>query len=772
MKLLYNSYIMNCEGCNAVDTTTLQCPLCEATGVTEVGFFCTQLCFKKHWMKHRDKYHPSGVVKEDSEVKLHKQQAITKTSNRSMPKKLTPNILETHTSTYTQILPSDFENQKLGISPPLKVTGPYTLIQIGSSPSCIPTLKQLYTVLDTCLHSSVPSRHKVVICGSIWTVSAVAWMVRCLSCDVSLILPGDTYQFPLPGIRDTQPILIHQQVLISAKDTQMINLSNSVICVTPDCTIDYNLLTSYASVSIIHFTYCSSTAVFKVDEEPHEGRIEIENEKVLAAHISDPSHNLLYSYLYNGNIRLFAKQFMEVYSISKQNALSTFYNSLYSHNGAYNGTHIEYHHCVAAILKAIAILAIAELQKGQHRVAITAIVERIIQVLGRIEPITSNHNVFLKAVLMFVYPYLEHHCVNQLSTMWNVTVVIPGLEEASPFVSRLGVILSRLRRLYTPTQCSGAYGNRSVVGEVFSTFAGCLMVVMNVETLIDTFTVSDMEQLTCWKSSSLLECELGTLPYFLWQCNLIRLSTVASTNDTYREHIKARYSGMRKFEEYSPYIRDIQFKLSVTHKANATVQSWIPSALSIPVGNDKLKRKSDLWSMALDEVLGAIPPKFIPVYLGDISQCIGPWTKFNARYDGVLPVTLKLFLEANSDKLSVIKDIVMRLDEGKPGASLHYNTSRNDMESEDEWEERSKKQKITKALQGLGLSELSAKTRKKVITNRKERTKLKKKLINARHFDTNRKKFDPSTKVPGYVKPSLVAVKGRGKKANIRRFKR
>ncbi|AIN95314.1 hypothetical protein LPMP_030790 [Leishmania panamensis] len=53
-----------CQGCSTDTKTTLQCPLCQAEAATDRGFFCSQECFAKHWLEHRNTLHKSVVVQE------------------------------------------------------------------------------------------------------------------------------------------------------------------------------------------------------------------------------------------------------------------------------------------------------------------------------------------------------------------------------------------------------------------------------------------------------------------------------------------------------------------------------------------------------------------------------------------------------------------------------------------------------------------------------------------------------------------------------------
>ncbi|CBZ31325.1 unnamed protein product [Leishmania donovani] len=52
-----------CQGCSTQTTTAFQCPLCQAEATADCGFFCTQECFAKNWLKHRNTLHKSGVVR-------------------------------------------------------------------------------------------------------------------------------------------------------------------------------------------------------------------------------------------------------------------------------------------------------------------------------------------------------------------------------------------------------------------------------------------------------------------------------------------------------------------------------------------------------------------------------------------------------------------------------------------------------------------------------------------------------------------------------------
>ncbi|KPA73433.1 hypothetical protein ABB37_09876 [Leptomonas pyrrhocoris] len=53
-----------CQGCGTTTTTAFQCPLCQAEGATDRGFFCSQKCFADNWLEHRNTLHSSGVVRE------------------------------------------------------------------------------------------------------------------------------------------------------------------------------------------------------------------------------------------------------------------------------------------------------------------------------------------------------------------------------------------------------------------------------------------------------------------------------------------------------------------------------------------------------------------------------------------------------------------------------------------------------------------------------------------------------------------------------------
>ncbi|GET85588.1 hypothetical protein, conserved [Leishmania tarentolae] len=53
-----------CQGCSTQTTTAFQCPLCQAEAAADRGFFCTQECFAKNWLVHRNTLHKSGVVRE------------------------------------------------------------------------------------------------------------------------------------------------------------------------------------------------------------------------------------------------------------------------------------------------------------------------------------------------------------------------------------------------------------------------------------------------------------------------------------------------------------------------------------------------------------------------------------------------------------------------------------------------------------------------------------------------------------------------------------
>lgn len=212
---------------------------------------------------------------------------------------------------------------------------------------------------------------------------------------------------------------------------------------------------------------------------------------------------------------------------------------------------------------------------------------------------------------------------------------------------------------------------------------------------------------------------------------------------------------------------------------------WVrlPSATAVSVSRQRLT------TLAAEEILSAMPKKrHIPMYIGDVGKLIGKWNHFNAKYEGVLGVRLQDFLEAHPEHWTVVENLVTRRRTGSvEGVKLRYEESpsnlRGESDSDDEGCGRLRQRRENSGTaSGVHESE-----KKKRLSSRKDaerrdaidaeksskaRKKILRKAFNQSRTNKNYKRMDPAARVPGYKKRGVGKIKGRGKKANIRSYKR
>lgn len=209
----------------------------------------------------------------------------------------------------------------------------------------------------------------------------------------------------------------------------------------------------------------------------------------------------------------------------------------------------------------------------------------------------------------------------------------------------------------------------------------------------------------------------------------------------------------------------------------------------LPIAGEASLHRQRLIGLAAEEILSGMPKEsFVPMYIGDVGKLIGKWNHFNAKYEGMLGVGLREFLESQPQLWTVVGNVVTRRKTGSvEPVKLWYDENAShtvDSESDEEGQGGLRKGSgvgdIVRGGAGPGKKKrwLSEKEKRMRIEARdaekssKARKKKQLKAFNQSRTNKNYKRMDPAARVPGYVKRVKGKIKGRGKKANIRNFKR
>lgn len=195
----------------------------------------------------------------------------------------------------------------------------------------------------------------------------------------------------------------------------------------------------------------------------------------------------------------------------------------------------------------------------------------------------------------------------------------------------------------------------------------------------------------------------------------------------------------------------------------------------LPLHTAHERKEKMLHDSACEEVLSAMPQKRIPMYIGDVGNLIGKWTKFNNKYEGRLGTTLTDFLLEHPEKFRVVSNVVIRVTESahEPVRVRFDNAEWDGDDSDNDGNEFSN---------GVSRKQLSKKQKRedeeiaksggKQKHTQRSRKKALKSARNRQRYDRNRKQLAQDAKVPGYSKPLPKKLSGRGKKANARTWKR
>ena len=392
----------------------------------------------------------------------------------------------------------------------------------------------------------------------------------------------------------------------------------------------------------------------------------------------------------------------------------------------------------------------------------------------------TNMMIGLQATLVYLLNgAVPEIYVDRLAMMWGISELALGWTEFAALNQHRAEYVTRLVSRYSLVLADldadfgtkGIKTSRAPGGQVSRPIAGGTSVATNMPVgemqyvvimyhlcvnhaaRFATMTVKDLDFVLQWSHSS-LQHFLGSLHQFVLTSGLAE-GTLMGVKGGKHEKVQAATGKPAQFTAAN--ITDATYLKPVAHMQAIKM-------VVVPVSERDNIQKDRMSSAALDELLSAIPKVPVPMYIGDVGQLIGIWSKFNARYGGHLGYKLSDFLAKFPEEFTVVDNIVTRIKEGKTEQiRVRFD---NEISSDDEGDDDTvgtggNKKRQSRITEGEG---------KKL--HRKARRKAEKKARNKTRFDKNHKHFDPAAKVPGYVKHGERKIKGRGKKANIRVWKR
>jgi hypothetical protein len=521
-----------------------------------------------------------------------------------------------------------------------------------------------------------------------------------------------------------------------------------------------------------------STAALQTFEVKYPAEVAADPFLLTSATVAGPLNNELSSLLANGQYERAAQAFILLLLNRPTKAESCLRNALLLSWGAYNGDPVEHHHILAALLRYICAEANSKLA-GEELARANSIASRVIaRTAELLVPLSAlplpaaNHNIVLHATICALFPLLKAEVVDTLGRAWNLSRIVCGWSALKDKEVPVRDITERLKHRCLPR-----------LGQFRLTFVWCLMMILRAETSVTLYGFKDVEERLRWSTSSLLRGEIGDMVEFLKDCDLLRTraeNAKTSVSALARaSHLKTTQADAKKgvvaAADYADIVRPKDLSTNQTAKkaARSTLATRLPLT-ELPLSGTKRRHKESLAEIAREEILSAMPSKPLPMYVGDVGNLIGPWTKFNAKYEGALPTSLLLFLQSQPDHFHVVGNIVTRLKASNTQpVKIRFDNANDDDEddTDDEREKRKEKKKLANLLTGTK-TKLDKETHKKIAKSGKARRALVKKLRNQARFNKNHKSFDPESKVPGYVKRGPRKVSGRGKKANIRSWKR
>lgn len=362
---------------------------------------------------------------------------------------------------------------------------------------------------------------------------------------------------------------------------------------------------------------------------------------------------------------------------------------------------------------------------------------------------SSAPNLALQATLCYLYPYTTVGVIDAWGAAWGVKKTLKGPE---------ALIQMDKARKDAVLRLEGRYGTK--LGPSFAKYLVVLMHFLYDAVAGYSLAVEDVEKRTLW--SLTLQSDVGPLRSFLSNCFLLQEGKPALK--------KKPTLSARKTTPSADELRELRRMLPVRTGSVVRESVSLPW-VDLPIVMNRELRVKQLQQQAVEEILMAMPRKPRPMYIGDVGNLVGRWFRFNARFDGVLGVSLMDFLIQHPEAFRVVGDLVTRRTAGTCNSvPIRFKDDSGDDDDDDNEEPDKSRRAKDRALltgaksgsKGGSGKELSARARKKAAA----------KEFNKSRFNRNYKPLDPSAKVPGYVRHAPRKVKGRGRKANKRNTKR
>ncbi|CAD2222688.1 hypothetical protein, conserved [Angomonas deanei] len=365
----------------------------------------------------------------------------------------------------------------------------------------------------------------------------------------------------------------------------------------------------------------------------------------------------------------------------------------------------------------------------------------------------------LQATLCHLFDRCPPNIIDTLGVAWGLSWVLPGMKATFTKLNKTRhEMVARIRLRY---------------GSKIDPHTGEFLVIL-AHLLYDTvgeysLPIERLEERLAWRYT--LAVELGDLRSFLTNCFLLS----GSNNRQERKDARKAREAVEEEEDPSMVVKPLssrqtgkvlprhvvlyqQHEVKVPAPAVFYPLDWKP----LPLTEQRSLHVQKMRSIALSEILMAMPPKQKPMHVGSVGNLIGKWSAFNARFDGCLGISLSEFLLQHPEDFLVSGTLVTRRKAGKTEqVRMRFDQDQEDGSDDDE----GRKTRDRKSLTGLSNKE-------KIELPRRAQKKRAIKEFNRSRFNRNHKKSDPSARVPGYVKHGPRRIKGRGKKANIRNYKR
>lgn len=858
-----------CQGCESALKDSFQCPLCQAEGKTDAGFFCSQGCFASNWLAHRDEFHKK-TVREKKPVPVSEPGQQREDRRRPKRARATDDEEERAGKAKEDGVVSGVFFPAWGVMPSLPASSTPTApaltrdtprAVIAGQPGGVERSFWPAAVAATHVVRAVLAEdrdtHALVVAGSPYAAHAFAWAARCAAVPAPLRLvvsAHDVDDLTEPskhfGPRRRVVIATEEAVRASAaligSDSGAASLwlstSTAPLLVTLPGVGDPEDLQAIGTRAFFFSartaaeleaegeaaTHTVTTAVthplLDGGGEPlalrEPARLQIgERNTSGARRLSTRMCSGASTDLANGSVADAARLLVGAYTESPGHFEEVLLNTMACDRAALSTAHA--HHRIAVLLRylvdhsdrfelrkgsSLAELAVRaaasaasllpplvpaapaaapvaddsspakkrrrkkEREEGEEATAAVAapVVLEVPLAAQREKGDTiaapaadeakrlSNFysavpNIQLQATLCHVFPYGTAGTLDTLAQAWGISRCVAGPSALTATRERQ-LIVGRLKTRYQA---------RPVL-----TSAAFLVTLMHF--LYDmvgpySLTLEEVERRTLWQLT--LAADVDPLEKFLSNCGLRPDATgEEAAEDDDAKGVKALSSRQTKV----PRTSRTELLRTLPVRA-ATEAAYVPLAwVSVPMSGQRQRDVARLHTLALEELLMAMPREPRPMHIGDVGNLIGRWFRFNARYDGVLGVSLAEFLRQHPEAFTVAGQLVTRRRAGttEPVRIRFDNDDDNhdDNDSDDEDGVKKRDRALLTGRKGKGGTkiELPARARKK---------QARKEFNKSRH-NRNYKSVDPSARVPGYVKHAPRRIKGRGKKANKRNVKR